>query len=70
MVPLAPLGYLFLILGILLLFRPVIETLIKLRNSLMGVQTKITNGTILWYRVGAVLWIIFSLLIIMGWLHS
>ncbi len=59
-------GTIFLLLGILMLLKPVIEWMIKLRNTMMGAQTKITSGTILWYRIGAVVWIIFSLLIIIG----
>lgn len=60
------LGIIFLLFGVIMLFRPVIEWFIKFNNSMRGVQTKITGGTILFYRIAAILWISFSLLIIFG----
>lgn len=59
-------GIFFLIIGVVMLFKPAIELVIKLRNTMMGTQTKITDGTILLHRIIAIIWIIFSLLIILG----
>lgn len=63
-----PLGIIFLTLGILMFFRPVIELFVKLQNSMRGIETKITTGTIITYRIFASIWILFSLLLIFGWI--
>jgi hypothetical protein len=60
-------GIIFLLIGVTLLFRPVIEFYIRFNNTVRGVQTKITKGTLLAYRALGVFWIIFSLLLLLLW---
>ena len=62
------LGLVFLTIGILMLFKPIIEWFVKLQNSMRGIETKITTGTIITYRVFAIVWVLFSLLLILGWI--
>lgn len=56
------LGTVFILFGILMLFRPVIEAVIKFNNSLRGIKTHISTTTIIFYRASAVIWIVFILI--------
>lgn len=64
------LGVVFLLIGMLMFFRPVIEGMVSLRNTMMGTQTKITSGTILFYRIGAVILILVSVIIVVASLQQ
>ncbi len=57
-------GVVFLLIGMSMFFRPVIEAMVNLRNTMMGTQTKITNETILFYRIGALILIVISVTVI------
>ncbi len=51
----------FLVIGVLYLFRPVIEWGVKLGNTIGGRKTEITKGTIIAARIGAIAAILFGL---------
>ncbi len=59
-------GIIFLLVGLAMLFKPSIKWMIDSRNMMMGTQTKITSGTILFYRIIAIIWIFISLLLATG----
>ncbi len=58
----SPEGVIFVLMGILFLFTPVIEFLIKTKNALIGVKTEISRGTVLFTRIVAVIFILLGLL--------
>lgn len=52
-------GVIFVVLGAVNIYRPSLEWLIKVRNGIRGVNTQITNFTIIYHRIsGAILLII------------
>lgn len=58
-----PFRILMITIGIVFLFKPFIRKLITINNTMRGVQTKITSGTIIFYRIVAIIWILVWLLI-------
>lgn len=57
-----PRGLILIIIGIILLFRQVIEFLIKINNVARGTKTEITKLTILFYRAIALIFVIIGII--------
>lgn len=51
-------GLFFIILGILSVYKPTAESLMRLRNSLQGTQTKITKASIISSQIGGIVAIV------------
>lgn|GEM_PF-6698445 len=56
------LGLIFLVLGILSLFKKIIIWWVNVRNDMNGIKTEITPITILWWRIGGAILILVGLL--------
>ncbi len=58
-------GLLFIILGTLSIYKPTAQSLIRLKNSLNGTQTKITKATLVVSQIGGVVAIVMGISILM-----
>jgi len=54
----------FLVIGILSLYRPFIEWSIKFTNKLRGTKTEITPTAIKWRKIGGIFYIIFAIMVL------
>lgn len=61
---------LLIIYGLLCIYRPSLEWMIKTSNTMRGVETKITSGTVICYRIIGTIFLIVGLLILLGSLSS
>lgn len=58
-----PVGYILIIIGALMFPRTSIEWSIRTSNTMRGIKTEITKGTILTYRISGIIIILFGLLL-------
>ncbi|MDD5625794.1 MAG: hypothetical protein PHG83_01360 [Patescibacteria group bacterium] len=54
----------FLVIGILSLYRPFIEWSIKFSNKLSGIKTEITPTAIMWRKITGIIFIIISVMVL------
>ncbi|OGE25310.1 hypothetical protein A3H85_02455 [Candidatus Daviesbacteria bacterium RIFCSPLOWO2_02_FULL_40_8] len=59
-------GIVFVLGGFMMFFRPTMEFMIRLTNSMKGIHTKITSVTVWTYRISGVLAVLFGLFLLMG----
>ena len=59
-------GIILFTLGLSLFYRPVLEWFITINNNMRGTATKITGGTIITYRIFALLFIFIGVLVFLG----
>lgn len=58
-----PVGYIFIVLGLIMLPKMTIEWMIKTSNTMRGIKTEITKGTIITYRVSGLIMILLGILL-------
>lgn len=58
-------GFLFIILGVLSIYKPTAQMFIRSKNSLSGTQTKITKASIATSQIGGVIAIVMGIAVLM-----
>jgi uncharacterized protein YjeT (DUF2065 family) len=51
----------FIIVGLLSVYRPTLEWMIKFRNSVRGVNTEITETTIIYHRIAGIITLVIGI---------